>query len=78
MPEILHKGLPCALLRHLRDTNPEVPDGRWFKRFPQMTVCGEGVYVDELPHELRHLVVTQIFHFSPRLPCQPCLESAGL
>jgi len=21
---------------------PEVPDGKWFKRFPQMTVCGEG------------------------------------
>jgi hypothetical protein len=27
------------------NTNPEVPVGRWFKRFPRMTVCGEGVYV---------------------------------
>jgi hypothetical protein len=21
---------------------PEVPTGKWFKRFPEMTVCGEG------------------------------------
>ncbi len=21
---------------------PEVPHGRWFKRFPEMIVCGEG------------------------------------
>ena len=24
------------------ETNPEVPPGKWFKRFPEMTVCGEG------------------------------------
>ena len=24
------------------DTEPEVPEGRWFKRFSGMTVCGEG------------------------------------
>lgn len=24
------------------DTNPEVSDGNWFKRFPAMTVCGKG------------------------------------
>ena len=24
------------------ETNPEVPPGDWFKRFPEMTVCGEG------------------------------------
>jgi hypothetical protein len=24
------------------DTHPEVPNGRWFKRFPELTVCGEG------------------------------------
>ncbi len=23
-------------------TEPEVPEGKWFKRFPGMTVCGEG------------------------------------
>jgi len=27
------------------DTNPIVPSGRWFKRFPAMTVCGEGELV---------------------------------
>jgi len=24
------------------DTQPEVPTSRWFKRFPELTVCGEG------------------------------------
>jgi hypothetical protein len=24
------------------DTEPEVPIGRWFKRFPELIVCGEG------------------------------------
>ena len=24
---------------------PEVPEGRWFKRFPEMIVCGEGELV---------------------------------
>ena len=23
------------------ETEPEVPEGRWFKRFPEMTVCGQ-------------------------------------
>jgi hypothetical protein len=27
------------------DTAPEVPVGRWFKRFSGMTVCGEGELV---------------------------------
>ena len=27
------------------DTEPDVPAGRWFKRFPGMTVCGEGELV---------------------------------
>jgi hypothetical protein len=27
------------------DTEPEVPNERWFKRFPAMTVCGEGASV---------------------------------
>ena len=27
------------------DTEPEVPTGRWFKRFSGMTVCGEGELV---------------------------------
>lgn len=27
------------------DTNPEVPIGDWYKRFPTMTVCGKGTLV---------------------------------
>ncbi len=27
------------------DGNPEVPEGKWFKRFPEMFVCGEGALV---------------------------------
>jgi len=27
------------------DTNPEVPDADWFKRFGDFTVCGEGELV---------------------------------
>jgi hypothetical protein len=32
------------LMRWL-DTEPIVPDGKWYKRFPQFTVCGEGELV---------------------------------
>ncbi|HEY0551046.1 MAG TPA: hypothetical protein VGF13_15685 [Verrucomicrobiae bacterium] len=24
------------------DTEPEVPDGKWFRKFPGFAVCGEG------------------------------------
>ena len=30
------------LLFEWLETEPEVPEGRWFKRFPGVTVCGEG------------------------------------
>jgi hypothetical protein len=30
------------LLAEWLDTQPEVPEGPWFKKFPGMTVCGEG------------------------------------
>ena len=26
-------------------SEPEVPEGRWFKRFPEMIVCGEGALI---------------------------------
>jgi hypothetical protein len=26
-------------------TDPDVPEGRWFKRFSEMIVCGEGELV---------------------------------
>ena len=34
-----------GLLAGWLDREPEVPSGRWFKRFPGMTVCGEGELV---------------------------------
>jgi ribosomal protein S18 acetylase RimI-like enzyme len=30
------------LLTRWLETEPEVPDGKWFKKFSGMTVCGEG------------------------------------
>jgi hypothetical protein len=38
------RGLPdqLGLLASWLDTQPEVPEGRWFKRFSGMTVCGKG------------------------------------
>jgi hypothetical protein len=27
------------------DTEPEVAEGKWFKRFPGFTICGEGELV---------------------------------
>lgn len=31
-----------GLLSDWLRADPEVPAGRWFKKFPGMTVCGEG------------------------------------
>ena len=31
-----------TLLARWLDTEPEVPEGEWYKRFSGMTVCGEG------------------------------------
>jgi hypothetical protein len=31
-----------GLLADWLDKEPEVPEGKWFKRFPQMIACGEG------------------------------------
>ena len=30
------------LLARWLDSEPEVPEGQWYKRFSGMTVCGEG------------------------------------
>ena len=30
------------LLASWLDTEPEVPDGEWYKRFSGLTVCGDG------------------------------------
>ena len=34
-----------GLLAGWLDTEPEVSEGKWFKRFPEMIVCGEGELV---------------------------------
>jgi hypothetical protein len=38
-------GKQLALMIEWLDAQPEVPHGRWFKRFPGMIVCGEGELV---------------------------------
>ena len=35
-------GQQLRLMLRWMDTHPEVPEGKWFKRFPEMLVCGEG------------------------------------
>lgn len=38
--EISHDQI--TMLSQWLDANPEVPEGKWFKKFSGMTVCGEG------------------------------------
>ena len=35
-------GEQIVLLARWLDTNPEVPEEKWFKKFSGMTLCGEG------------------------------------
>lgn len=37
-----------ALLATWLETEPDVPEGQWFKEFPGMTVCGEGELIKTL------------------------------
>ena len=37
------------LLATWLDTEPDVPEGEWYKRFPGMTACGEGDLAGHLP-----------------------------
>ncbi len=37
--------LQLELFANWLEIAPEVPVGQWFKRFPEMTVCGEGELV---------------------------------
>jgi len=34
------------LLATRLDTEPDVPEGEWYKRFSGMTVCGEGELIE--------------------------------
>jgi hypothetical protein len=45
---IIEREISASQLGQFADwlvTEPEVPEGRWFKRFPEMIVCGEGSLV---------------------------------
>jgi hypothetical protein len=48
LDRITEREIPADQLGQFADwlvTEPEVPEGRWFKRFPEMIVCGEGELV---------------------------------
>lgn len=45
LDRIQDRKIPAPQLELLAgwlDSEPEVPDGEWYKRFSSMTVCGEG------------------------------------
>jgi hypothetical protein len=45
LQRIQSRKIPATQLELLAtwlDTEPDVPDGEWYKRFSGMTVCGEG------------------------------------
>ncbi len=42
------RKIPVTQLERLAawlDTEPEVPEGEWYRRFTGMTVCGEGALI---------------------------------
>lgn len=48
LERIQSRRIPASQLEPLAkwlDTEPEGPDGAWYKRFSGMTVCGEGELV---------------------------------
>jgi hypothetical protein len=45
LDRVQERKIPAAqlgLLARWLDSEPEVPEGEWYKRFSGMTVCGEG------------------------------------
>jgi hypothetical protein len=45
LERIQSRKIPATQLELLAawlDTEPDVPDGQWYKRFSGMTVCGQG------------------------------------
>jgi hypothetical protein len=48
LDRIRDRAIPAdqlVLLAEWLDGGPQVPEQPWFKRFPRMTVCGEGELV---------------------------------
>jgi hypothetical protein len=51
LDRVQSRALPASqleLLAHWLDTEPDVPEGQWYKRFSGMTVCGEGELIKTL------------------------------
>jgi hypothetical protein len=51
LDRVQSRKIPASQLELLAawlDGEPEVPEGPWYKRFPGMTVCGEGELVKTL------------------------------
>ncbi len=45
LDRVSRRSISADQLGRLADwlaSEPEVPEGKWFKKFPGMTVCGEG------------------------------------
>ncbi|MCL4794276.1 MAG: hypothetical protein KJZ84_06930 [Bryobacteraceae bacterium] len=45
LDRVQSRKIPASQLELLAawlDSEPDVPEGLWYKRFPAMTVCGEG------------------------------------
>ncbi len=45
LDRVQNRKIPASQLELLAkwlDSEPEVPEGEWYKRFSGMTVCGEG------------------------------------
>lgn len=48
LDRVQSRKIPASQLEQLAkwlDSEPEVPEGPWYKRFSGMTVCGEGELV---------------------------------
>ncbi len=61
------------LLAKWLDTEPDVPEGQWYKRFSGMTICGERaliktfllpppVYAVNIPKKLRHYILWVLYN----------------
>jgi hypothetical protein len=48
LDRVLSRKIPALqleLLARWLDSEPEVPEGQWYKRFSGMIVCGEGALI---------------------------------
>jgi len=57
LDRIQNRQIPAkqlTLLARWLDTEPEVPEGRWYKRFPGMMVCREGEWLKTFLLPVQH------------------------